>query len=219
MPSISAAIVSSTFLTARCTPLPRYRWLSPSRSSIASRLPVEAPEGTAARPHAPESSWISTSMVGLPRESRISRAKTPLMADTLRPPLQDVVGQRTERNRARAEAAQPLLRPRDQCSRLGARGLDAVQRGIRRLVLALVAARGLAELGERAFDVEDIIDDLEGQPEAAPRLADGGDVGRRAGRQQRAHPQRRADEGRRLVQMDVLERLRGDDPALGLDVD
>ena len=47
---------------------------SPSRNSIASRVPVEAPEGAAARPNAPESRTTSASMVGLPRESRISRA-------------------------------------------------------------------------------------------------------------------------------------------------
>jgi len=64
IPSISGAMVSSTLRTACCTPLPRYRWLSPSRSSTASRLPVEAPEGTAARPHMPDSSWTSTSTVG-----------------------------------------------------------------------------------------------------------------------------------------------------------
>jgi hypothetical protein len=38
------------------------------------QLPVEAPEGTAARPIMPDSSSTSVSMVGLPRESRISRA-------------------------------------------------------------------------------------------------------------------------------------------------
>ena len=47
--------------------------MSPSRSSSASRVPVEAPDGTAARPTAPDSSVTSTSTVGLPRESRISR--------------------------------------------------------------------------------------------------------------------------------------------------
>ena len=46
----------------------------PSRSSTASNSPVEAPEGTAAQPRAPESSTTSTSTVGLPRESRIWRA-------------------------------------------------------------------------------------------------------------------------------------------------
>src|SRR5450432_1021764 len=47
-----------------------------SLSSTASCMPVEAPEGTAARPTAPLSSSTSTSTVGLPRESRISRART-----------------------------------------------------------------------------------------------------------------------------------------------
>src|SRR5438445_12200955 len=64
------------FATAFCTPLPRYRFLSPSRSSIASFSPVEAPLGTAALPRAPDSNSISASTVGLPRESRISRACT-----------------------------------------------------------------------------------------------------------------------------------------------
>ena len=40
-----------------------------------------------------------------------------------------------------------------------------MERGIGRLLLAFVAAGGLAELGEVALDVEDIIDDLEGQTE------------------------------------------------------
>src|SRR3954468_22317458 len=48
--------------------------LSPSRSSTASWAPVEAPDGTAARPKEPSSRSTSTSTVGLPRLSRISRA-------------------------------------------------------------------------------------------------------------------------------------------------
>ena len=39
-------------------------------------MPVEAPEGTAARPMAPSSRYTSTSTVGLPRLSRISRPRT-----------------------------------------------------------------------------------------------------------------------------------------------
>src|SRR5437762_3144758 len=50
--------------------------MSPSRSSSASRSPVDAPDGTAARPDAPPSSATSTSTVGFPRESRISRPCT-----------------------------------------------------------------------------------------------------------------------------------------------
>src|SRR4051812_11664031 len=65
-----------TFATALRTPLPPYRAASASRSSSASRSPVEAPDGTAARPNAPPSSVTSASTVGLPRESRISRAAT-----------------------------------------------------------------------------------------------------------------------------------------------
>src|SRR4051794_35071385 len=47
---------------------------------MASFEPVEAPDGTAARPDTPDSSTTSASMVGLPRESRISRAMTSTMA-------------------------------------------------------------------------------------------------------------------------------------------
>src|SRR6185369_8510077 len=54
--------------------------LSPSRSSIASREPVDAPEGTAARPITPLSSSTSHSTVGLPRLSRISRPTISTMA-------------------------------------------------------------------------------------------------------------------------------------------
>src|SRR5205085_9624215 len=54
--------------------------LSPSRSSMASREPVDAPDGTAARPMVPDSSSTSHSTVGLPRESRISRPTMSTMA-------------------------------------------------------------------------------------------------------------------------------------------
>src|SRR5690349_6206540 len=40
---------------------------------MASREPVDAPDGTAARPITPDSSRTSHSTVGLPRESMISR--------------------------------------------------------------------------------------------------------------------------------------------------
>lgn len=46
----------------------------PARSSNASCSPVEAPDGTDARPIMPDSNTTSTSTVGLPLESRISRA-------------------------------------------------------------------------------------------------------------------------------------------------
>src|SRR5690348_15796225 len=79
-PRIASQISVFTFSTAFCTPLPKKRCASPSRSSIASRVPVDAPEGTAARPIAPDSTSTSASTVGLPRESRISRAMTSTIA-------------------------------------------------------------------------------------------------------------------------------------------
>ena len=79
MPIIFSAMSSFTFCTAFNTPLPRKRSLSPSRSSNASREPVDAPDGTAARPVTPLSSVTSTSTVGFPRESKISRACTSLI--------------------------------------------------------------------------------------------------------------------------------------------
>src|SRR5574341_2375890 len=73
MPSSFGAIVLLTFATALETPFPIQRFLSSSRSSTASFSPVEAPDGTDARPRAPLSSTTSTSTVGFPRESNICR--------------------------------------------------------------------------------------------------------------------------------------------------
>src|SRR2546429_2790049 len=70
------AISLLALATALRTPLPRYLDLSPSRSSRASCSPVEAPEGTAARPSDPPCGATAASTVGLPRESMIWRAWT-----------------------------------------------------------------------------------------------------------------------------------------------
>ena len=75
VPFKASAMVLLMFATAFRTPFPRYRAGSPSRSSRASRAPVEAPDGTAALPSAPPAQ-TSASTVGLPRESRISRPRT-----------------------------------------------------------------------------------------------------------------------------------------------
>src|SRR5580692_4538441 len=50
--------------------------MSPSRSSTASYAPVDAPDGTIASSTAPKLVATETATVGLPRESRISRART-----------------------------------------------------------------------------------------------------------------------------------------------
>src|SRR3989442_566939 len=218
MPSIWGAIVPWTLLTARLTLLPPYRCVSPSLSSSASRLPVEAPEGTAARPHAPDSSWTSASTVGYPRESRISRAYTPVIADTSGPPFVDEVGQRGDGPGGGPQRHQRDFGVLDELPSAPARGLEAVQGGIGRLLLALIAAGGLAELFEAALDVEDIIHDLERDPERLAGACDGLEsVGLRTG-QHGAHAQRRPDERGRLARVDVIERLGADRLALGLDV-
>jgi len=56
-PTARSRRVLLTWRTALSTPLPMKRFASPSRNSTASREPVEAPEGTAARPMTPDSSY------------------------------------------------------------------------------------------------------------------------------------------------------------------
>src|SRR5713226_7342972 len=89
MPSSRGAMTSLTFFTASRTPLPPKRLGSPSRSSTASCSPVDAPLGTAARPLAPLDSETSASTVGLPRLSRISRARTEMIVLIVAPTLRD----------------------------------------------------------------------------------------------------------------------------------
>ena len=72
-PRARSASSPFTFATACETPLPAHA-PPPSRSSTASCTPVDAPDGTIARPSAPDSRRTSTSTVGLPRESRTCRA-------------------------------------------------------------------------------------------------------------------------------------------------
>src|ERR1700761_2774143 len=69
-PSNSSWISPLTWPTALVTPLPPNS-SPPSRSSTASKAPVEAPLGTPARAIVPSSRATSTSRVGLPLESRI----------------------------------------------------------------------------------------------------------------------------------------------------
>ncbi|CAB4600671.1 unannotated protein [freshwater metagenome] len=73
-PTTASRISELTLATACNTPLPKKRF-PPSRNSTASCSPVDAPEGTMARPVAPVSSSTSTSTVGLPRESKTSRPR------------------------------------------------------------------------------------------------------------------------------------------------
>ena len=60
------------FLTAFVTPFPLYLFLSPSRSSAASYIPVDAPDGTTAAPTLPSDKRTSALTVGFPLESSTS---------------------------------------------------------------------------------------------------------------------------------------------------
>ena len=74
IPIIFLAIFLFTFSTAFCTPFPKNLVLSLSRSSTASKLPVDAPDGTNAVPVYPPSNDTSTCIVGFPLESKTSNA-------------------------------------------------------------------------------------------------------------------------------------------------
>src|SRR6201986_2866245 len=67
------------FATARRQPRPRYLLGSPSRSSKASAVPVDAPEGTDAEALLPSSRTQVARTVGRPRLSRISRPESCLI--------------------------------------------------------------------------------------------------------------------------------------------
>ena len=74
IPIIFLAITLFTFSTALFTPFPKYLSSSLSLSSTASKLPVEAPDGTFATPQNPPSVITSTCTVGFPLESSTSSA-------------------------------------------------------------------------------------------------------------------------------------------------
>ena len=76
IPIIFLAIFLFTFSTAFSTPFPIYLVLSLSRNSTASKLPVDAPDGTIATPNEPSSNKTSTCTVGFPLESSTSNAFT-----------------------------------------------------------------------------------------------------------------------------------------------
>src|SRR5262245_32802269 len=156
-------MVSVTLRTACRTPLPPYRASSSSRSSTASRVPVDAPDGTMARPNAPESSHTSTSTVGLPRESRISRACTVRISDTSGLSLDDEGAKGAQGQRARAKGREGGMRVGHEGLRPAARGLEAVYGGIGRLLLRLVLACRLAQFLRRRGDVENVVHDLKRQ--------------------------------------------------------
>src|SRR5690348_9613504 len=77
----------------------------------------------------------------------------------------DPVSELFEPARRGTESAYRLARFRTQRFDALPCGGQAQQRYVRRLALHRVLARGLAQTLRRAFDVEDVVDDLEGQPD------------------------------------------------------
>src|SRR2546426_9161268 len=114
------------------------------------------------------------------------------MAETSGPPFDREVAERLDRLGGRTERLEQCDRLVDEEPGFPARGFDPVIRRVRHLLFSLVAARGLAQLREASFHVEDIIDDLKCQAEA---LASGGgrrDPGAAAPAAERAPPPRPA---------------------------
>jgi hypothetical protein len=103
-------------------------------------------------------------------------------------------------------------------SRALARERRGVERRIRHFLLSLVAARRLSQLGQATLHVENIIDDLEGEPEILTGHPDGLHLRGPGPGQLGAGAQGDADQGRRLVAMDELQRVPRHGLALGLDV-
>src|SRR5215470_4981480 len=130
-----------------------------------------------ARPKAPESSHTSTSMVGLPRESRISRAWRVRISDTSGLSLDDEGTEGAQRQRARAEGLEGRVRVGHESLRAPARGLEAVHGGIRRLLLRLVLPRRLPQLLRRRGNVKDVVHDLKRQTQRIAGHAEGLELG------------------------------------------
>src|SRR4029453_10821972 len=83
--------------------------------------------------------------------------------------LEDEPRERAQRLGGRAEGGGGVEGLTDQAAGPGLRGVEAVDGGIRRLLLRLILARRLAELLRGAGNVEDVVDDLECGAEIAAR--------------------------------------------------
>src|SRR5262249_55797911 len=117
-----------------------------------------------ARPKAPDSSHTSTSTVGLPRESRISRAWRERISDRgLGLALEDERREGPQRLGGRAQRRERVEGLADQATGFRPRVFESVNGGIGGLLLRLILPRRLAELLGGAGDVEDVVHDLKGE--------------------------------------------------------
>ena len=92
---------------------------------------------------------------------------------TLGSPVDDPFRNRHEPPVVERRAAQCLARPLEALRRQRARSIETEQRRIGRLGAGGVLAGGLAELGRAALDVEDVIDNLEGEADIGGESVDG----------------------------------------------
>ena len=83
----------STLAIACVTSMPPKR-SPPSRRSMASREPRDAPAGAIARPVAPPASATSASTVGRPRESQTRRPRTATIVVVIAPATRPAATQR-----------------------------------------------------------------------------------------------------------------------------
>ncbi len=104
----ASKITVLTLSTAFKTPLPKYLFLSLSLNSCASYLPVLAPDGTAATPTLPFANSTLVSIVGLPRESKISLALMSLINIIIRFLLFNLIITLTENQHSKLIYEKPL---------------------------------------------------------------------------------------------------------------
>ena len=111
-------------------------------------------------------------------------------------PRPDVVRQRHQRRRGpRVERAQLRLRVRDQARRDLPRLFEAEQRRVGRLLRGEVLARGLAQHLGGLRDVEDVVDDLEGEADRAGVGAQRRDLRGRGAAEERTRDDRGLQQG------------------------
>src|SRR6185295_17040621 len=124
--------------------------------------------------------------------------------DSSGPAVQDEVGQSAERLRRRPEGRErPVRLSRERGGAHLGRG-ETVDPRISDLLLPLVLAGRLPERLQRALDVEDVVDDLEGEADAVSVRAERRQLRLGGAGQERARAQGSSDERRGLAGVDVV---------------
>ena len=145
--------------------------------------------------HVPLSLSLSLFSRSLPPPNQTKPNPTALSLPLVAP-RPDVVRQRHQRRRGpRVERAQLRLRVRDQVGGDLPRFLQPEQRRVGGLLRGQVLSRRLAQDLGRLRDVEDVVDDLEGEADRAGVGAQGRDLGGRGAAEERARDDRGLKQG------------------------